>query len=215
MASTTYPTQAGSNVALLRELSLNEIVSRLGAVLIYAWLQGLIFSALALAMGDRRPLHAGRLTANPFAQLSVWGAAIAALFAVSWVRPLHYDPAANRFGGWGVLAVTLGGLAAMALLIPAADLLRQLALLLPRTGSYAALYVIGQFQLITAGSIVLNLLPIPGLAMGAIWQAIRPDQGKRLERHEALGLAVVTAAVVAGLIPTLGTAALPYLRLTG
>ena len=194
---------------------MSEIVSRIGAVLVYAWLQGLIFAALARALGDRRPQYDGRLTANPFAQVSVWGMAVGVLFAMSWVRPLRYEAAANRFGAWGVVLGVLAGLAGMALLVPLADLLRPLALMLPRTGGYAALYSINQFQLVTAGSVLLNLLPIPGLAGGAIWQALRPDQGKRLPRYESIGLAVVTAAVVAGLVPSLGAAVLPYMTLVG
>jgi len=202
-------------MTLLGDLSMGEIVSRIGAVIVFAWLQGLLFAGLARLMGDRRPQYDGRLSPNPFVQLSVWGLAVGVLFAMSWVRPLRYEPASNRLGGWGVVLVVLGGLAAMALLVPAADLLRPLALMLPRTGGYAVLYGINQFQLVAAGSVLLNLLPIPGLAAGAIWQAVRPDQGKRLPRYESIGLAVVTAAVVAGLVPSLGAAVLPYVTLVG
>ena len=202
-------------MTLLGDLSMGEIVSRIGAVIVFAWLQGLLFAGLARLMGDRRPQYDGRLSPNPFVQLSVWGLAVGVLFAMSWVRPLRYEPASNRLGGWGVVLVVLGGLAAMALLVPAADLLRPLALMLPRTGGYAVLYGINQFQLVAAGSVLLNLLPIPGLAAGAIWQAVRPDQGKRLPRYESIGLAVITAAVVAGLVPSLGAAVLPYVTLVG
>ncbi len=182
-------------MALLRDLSMSEIVSRIGAVLVYAWLQGLIFAALALALGDRRPQYDGRLTPNPFAQVSVWGTAVGVLFAMSWVRPLRYEPAGNRFGAWGVVLGVLAGLAVMALLVPLADLLRPLALMLPRTGGYAALYSINQFQLVTAGSVLLNLLPIPGSPAAPSGRRCGRDQGKRLPRYESIGLAVVTAAV--------------------
>ena len=134
-------------MTLLRDLSMSDIVSRIGAVLVYAWLQGLLLAGLARLLGDRRPQFDGRLSANPFAQLSLWGLAIGVLFAMSWVRPLRYEVASNRLGGWGVAVVVLGGLIGMALLVPAADLLRPLALLLPQSGAYVVLYVIGQFQL--------------------------------------------------------------------
>ena len=204
-----------ADVALLRELSLGEIVSRIGAMLIYAWLQGLLFATFARLMADKRPQYEGRLSPNPFVQLSVWGLAVGVLFGMGWVRPLRYDPEANRFGGLGIAVTVLAGLVAMALLVPATDLLRPLALMLPRTGGYAVLYTINQFELVTAGSVLLNLLPIPGLAAGAIWQAVRPDQGKRLGRYESIGLAAITAAIVAGLVPSLGTAVLPYVTLVG
>ena len=41
-----------ADVALLRELSLGEIVSRIGAMLIYAWLQGLLFATFATLIGN-------------------------------------------------------------------------------------------------------------------------------------------------------------------
>jgi len=202
-------------MTLLGDLTLGEIASRIGAMLVFAWLQGLVLAGLARALGDRRPEFEGRLTPNPFAQLSVWGVAVGVLFTMGWVRPLHYDAGSNRLGGWGLLLVLVAGLAAMALLVPAIDLLRPLALQLPQSGGYAVLYWLSQFQLIVAGSVALNLLPIPGLAAGAIWQAVWPDQGKRLGRHEAIGLAVITAAIVAGVLPALGPVVLPYLSLIG
>lgn len=202
-------------MTLLGDLTLGEIASRIGAMLVYAWLQGLLLAGIALLLGDRRPQLEGRLSPNPFAQLSVWGVAVGVLFAMGWVRPLRYDPRSNRLGGWGLLLVIILGLAAMALLIPATDLLRSLALLLPRSGGYAVLYWLNQFQLIVAGSVALNLLPIPGLVAGAIWQAVWPDQGSKLGRTEGIGLAVITAAVVAGLVPALGATVLPYLSLVG
>lgn len=202
-------------MTLLGDLTLSEIASRIGAMLIFAWVQGLLLAGLARALGDRRPQLEGRLSPNPFAQLSVWGAALGVLFAMGWVRPLHYDADSNRLGGRGLLLVIVAGLAAMALLVPAIDLLRPLALLLPRTGGYAVLYALNQLQLIVAGSVVLNLLPIPGLVAGAIWQAVWRKQGRRLGRHEAMGLALVTVAIVAGLVPALGNIVLPYLSLVG
>jgi hypothetical protein len=202
-------------MTLLRDLSMSEIVSRIGAVIVFAWLQGLLLAGFARLLGDRRPQYDGRLSPNPFVQLSLWGLAVGVLFSMSWVRPLRYEPAGNRLGRWGVAVVVLAGLGAMGLLVPAADLLRPLAVMLPRTGGYAVLYFLNQFQLVTVGSVLLNLLPVPGLAAGAIWQAVRPDQGKRLGRYESLGLAAVTAAVVAGLVPSFAAALLPYVTLVG
>lgn len=199
-------------MALLRELSIGGIVSRIAAVLIFAALLGALLALFARLMGDKRPQYDGRLTLNPFAQLSVWGVAIGALFTLSWIRPLRYDPANNRLGPWGVTLVVLAGLAATLTLVPLADLLRPLALLLPRSGSYAALMVLNQFQAVAAGSTLLNLLPIPGLAAGALIQAFRPDIEKRLQRLEPIGLGLVIVAIVAGLLPSLGPAVLPFVR---
>lgn len=198
---------------LLRELSMGEIVSRLAAVLLYAGIQGFVLAALARVLGDRRPAHDGRLTPNPFIHLSVWGALIAALFAMSWIRTIWYDPAATRFGRGKIVLVVVVGLAAMVALVPLIDLLRPMALMLPRTGSYAVLYVLSQLQLVALASAMLNVLPIPGLVGGSVLQAIWPNAERRLRRLEPFGLALVIAAIVAGWLPNLATTVLPWIQL--
>jgi hypothetical protein len=143
--------------------------------------------------------------------LSVWGAVIGALFALTWPRPMRLRASFNRFGFAGVLAAIVLSLLAVALMIPVADWLRGLALGLPRTAGYAVIVVLQQFQIITAGSILLNLLPIPGLAMGSIWVALWPAREKRLVRQEPLGVALVIIALVIGLVPNLASYTLPFL----
>ncbi|MET3924518.1 hypothetical protein [Devosia sp. 2618] len=198
---------------LLRELSMGEIVSRIAAVLIYAGLQGFVLAGLARLLGDRRPNYDGRLTPNPFIHLSVWGAMMAALFSMSWIRTIWYDGKTNRLGRWGIVVVVLVGLAAMVALVPLLDLVRPLALMLPRTGGYAVLYVIGQLQVIALASALLNLLPIPGLVGGGVLQAIWPEQERRLRRMEPFGLALIIVAIVAGWLPNLATMLMPYVQL--
>ena len=198
---------------LLRELSMGEIVSRLAAVLLYAGLQGLVLAGLARLLGDKRPSYDKRLTPNPFAHLSVWGALIAALFGMSWVRTLWYDAKSNRLGRWGVALVVLAGLLAMVALVPLLDLLRPLALLLPRTGGYVVLYVLEQLQMMALASAMLNLLPIPGLIGGGFLQAIWPEQERRWRKWEPFGLALVIVGIVAGFIPNLATSVLPFVTL--
>lgn len=199
-------------MALLGSLSLSEIVTRIAAVLLFAALQASILAGLARLVGDARPQHEGRLALNPFVQVSVWGVVSAVLFALSWVRPLRYDPKAMRFGGWGLLLVIVAGLALMLAVVPLSDFLRPLLLMLPRTAGYAALYVLNQFQVITVGSVVLNCLPVPGLAMGALLQLAWPDRERRFERLVPIGLGLVFAAIVAGLVPNAAAAVMPYLR---
>lgn len=200
-------------MALLGELTIGEIVSRLAAALIYAGLQGLLLAGFARLLGDKRPAYDGRLTPNPFAHLAVWGAVMAALLTVSWIRPMRMDPEQNRFARWGLVLVAALSLLAMLALVPLADLLRPLALMLPRTAGYSVLYVLAQFQIITLGAVLLNLLPVPGLIGGLVLQAIWPKQERRLMRWEPIALAAVIAGLVSGLIPSLGPALLPYLRL--
>lgn len=176
---------------------MGEIVSRLAAFLLFAALQGFILAALARAMGDKRPQHDGRLSPSPFVHLTVWGAVLAALFAVSYIRSIWYDGRQNRLGRGGIALVTLLGLAAMLVVMPLIDGLQLLAFSLPRTGSYVVIYVLDQLQLIIASSALLNWLPVPGLVGGGFLQALWPDQERRLRRAEPICLAIIIAAIVA------------------
>lgn len=184
---------------------MGEITSRLAAVLIFAALQGLLIAGLARLLGDRRPAHDGRLTINPFNHVSVWGALIAALFGMSWIRSIWLDAGANRLGRLGAGLVPVLGLAAMLAILPLSDLLRPLFLMLPRTGGYVTLYVLDQFQKLTLASVMLNVLPLPGLVAGGVLQAVWPGEERRLRRLEPFCLALVIVAIVAGWLPNLAT----------
>jgi hypothetical protein len=178
------------------------IVSRLAAVLLYAALQGTLLAGIARVFGDRRPQHDGRLTLNPFVHVSAWGAAMAALFSVSWVRSIWYDPEGNRLDRLGVVLVAPLGLAGVLVLLPAVDGLQRLALLLPRTGASAVLLVLDQLQTIAISSVLLNCLPLPGLVGGALLQALRPREERRLRQAEPICLGLVVALIVAFGFPT-------------
>ena len=199
-------------VQFLRELSIGEIVSRLAGVLLYVGLQGVLLAGLAWLMGDRRPRFDGRLSLNPFVHLSVWGAVMAALFAASWPRAVWFDAAQNRLGRIGVALVTLGALVAMVVLVVLVNLVQPVALLLPRSGSYVVLYVLGQFKLIAVSASILNLLPVPGLAGGGWLQAIWPQSERRLRRAEPICLAIVVAVIVAGGYPNPAPMILSYVQ---
>lgn len=192
---------------------MGEIVSRIAAVLLYAGIQGLLLAGMARLFGDKRPHYEGRLTANPFAQVSVWGTVMAALFAMSWVRPMRFDPAQNRLGRLGLVLVAALALAAMVAVVPIVDLLRPLALMLPRTGGYAVIYVLSQLQIVVMASVALNVLPIPGLIGGVVWQAIWPGEERRLLRLEPFGLALVIVGIVAGWLPNVAGMLLPLVQL--
>ena len=176
---------------------MGELVSRLAAVLLYAGLQGVLLAGLARLLGDKRPMHDGRLSPNPLTHLSVWGAAMSALFGVSWIRSIWFDAGQNRLGQRGVALVTVGGLVAMMVAVLIIGLIQPLALILPRTGSYTVLYVLEQFRLIAISSIVLNVLPVPGLIGGGLLQALWPERERQFRRAEPICLAIVVAVIVA------------------
>lgn len=203
-------------MSLLRNLTVDALVSRLVAMLFFSAVLGFLTAMLARFLGDRRPQFAGRLTLNPFTHLAVSGALLAAFFGVGWVRTMPFDAGKNRFGAAGVLAAALSGLVLTLLTIPLIDLLRSLAVsTLPQTGGYAVVYAMMQYQEVALASCLLGLLPLPGLACGALWPALWPGREKRIERMEPVALAGVAAIVVAGVFGDPVPALLPYFSALG
>ncbi|KKB80606.1 hypothetical protein VW29_16470 [Devosia limi DSM 17137] len=199
----------------LNNLTMEEIVTRVVALLIFAALQGAILAGLARAMGDSRPRHDGRLTLNPFPHLAVLGLAMAVLFRMGWIRPLRYDVNSNRLGRWGLVVIALGGPLLMLSAIPLADLLAPLVQAsLPRTAGYVVLYSLQQFQIVCAGSVLLNLLPLPGLIGGTLLEAIWPSAEKRLQKAEPVVLVGLCVLLVLGWVPDFSPVLLDWLRLS-
>ena len=189
-------------MGLLSELTVGLLASRVGAFLLYSAVLGGLLALVARLLGFLRPQHEGRLTANPFAHLSVWGLAMAALFQMGWIRPLRVDAEESLQSRSRLAAVPILGLGAMLLLIPLLDLLRPvLQAALPRTGGYAVLGVIAQLQQITLASTLLNVLPLPGLAGGLLLQAARPSAEPTLRRWEPFVLAGIIVLLVTGWLP--------------
>lgn len=181
-------------------------------MLFFSAVLGCLMAILARILGDRRPQYDGRLTANPFSHVAVPGALLAAIFGMGWIRTMRFDREQNRWGWVGVLFVPLAAILLTILTIPITDILRNLAVnTLPPTGAYAVIHTLIQYQQVTLASCVLNLLPLPGLACGAIWSAFRPDREKRIIRFEPIALGILAAAIVAGLVTNPTPALLPYL----
>lgn len=190
---------------------MGTLVSRLAAVLVLSAVLGIATALVAWLLGDQRAKSASRLTIDPFSHLAVSGALVAAVFGVGWIRAMPFDARQNRWGAAGVAFAALSGLGVTALTIPMMDPLRSLAVnTLPQTGGYAVVYTMIQYQEIALASCLLNLLPLPGLACGAIWPAVWPGRAKRLDRLEPVSRAVLTAVIVSGVIGDPVPTLLPY-----
>lgn len=199
----------------LNNLTMEEIVTRVLALLIYAALQGAVLAGMARLMGDSRPRHDGRLTLNPFAHVAMLGLAMAVLFRMGWIRTLRYDLASNRLGRWGLVLIALGGPLIMLASIPLADLLAPLLQsALPRTAGYVALYSLQQFQVVCTASVLLSLLPLPGLIGGTLLVAIWPSAEKRLQKAEPAVLVGLCVLLVLGWVPDFSSSLLSLLKLT-
>lgn len=198
-------------MSLLRDLTVSALVSRLVAMLVLCAVLGGLTALTARLLGDRRPQHEGRLTLNPFAHVAVGGTLVAAVFGMGWIRPLRFNAAENRWGAAGTVLAPLGALILTLATIPLVDPLRSLAVsVLPRTTGYAVVYTMAQYQQVALGSCLLNLLPIPGLAGGVLWTALRPDKEKRISLIEPVALGLLAAVIVAGLISSPARMLLPY-----
>lgn len=201
-------------MSFLNTITMEQLATRIAAMLFYVALQGAILAALARVLGDQRPRYDGRLTLNPFVHIAVSGFAMAALFRSGWIRPLRFDIAANRFGRAGLVLIAVVGLLIMLALIALSDLLRApIEAFLPRTAGYSVLYIIQQFQELATASTLLNILPLPGLIGGIVWQAAFPAAERRLERLGSLVMAGLCVLLILGWIPDFSAALLDHLRL--
>ena len=87
------------------DLTLQQVVLRIGAVLLIASVHGFAIAATACALGDPGPRHDDRLSLNPLRHVDPLGGLLAVLFTVGWIRPIAMDPGRLRPGAAGLLAV--------------------------------------------------------------------------------------------------------------
>ena len=97
----SYPSPQGRSVSggdVFFDLTLNQLVLRLVAMVAIAAVHGLAVAGAAVALGDPGPRHDGRFTLNPLAHLDLLGATSGVLFSVGWIKPVAIDPALLRIG---------------------------------------------------------------------------------------------------------------------
>lgn len=197
-------------MTLLNDLTMQVLLSRIAAFLLFAAIHGGALAALAVLLKARGPWRQERRTLNPLAHLSMPGLAMAVLFRSGWIRPMHIETEGMRGGRLGLVAIALGALAISLAMVPLADLLRPLvAAGLPRTAGYAVLRVIVAFQDLSLASVALNLLPLPGLTAGLVLQAVLPGHTARLRRLQGPVAVLLVVVLVAGWFPD----PLPVMRL--
>jgi Zn-dependent protease len=185
-------------MALLNDLTLQAILSRLVAYVVLAAVHGFALAAAARLMGDPAPMYNGRLTLNPMIHLSVPGLAMTILFKLGWIAPVRIDPDKLRLGRWGMIVCVLAAFAATLALVPLLWPLRQLAVLtLPRTMGYTVVIVLNTIQEVAVSFAVFNLIPLPPLTGSLLLVAIRPALARRFMLSRSLfeGLMVLVVAI--------------------
>jgi Zn-dependent protease len=199
------------------DLSLHQLIIRLGAFIVIIAIHGFALATIARALGDRGPEFDERLTLNPISHLDMLGAATMILFQLGWIRPIAIDPAALRLGRLGLVVCVLGSLA-----VTLAAVILLLGLRIPVL-SYMSTAIIPTVIATLNGAVemctwfvVFNLIPLPPLTGAYFLVAARPSLAPLLAKYRiyaAIGLAalILTGApqwvlqpardAIAGLLP--------------
>jgi len=185
----------------LPDITLNQVLLRVGAALLTLGAYGLAAAVASRAAGDRGPAYDGRLTPNPFTHLDVIGLVAAVFYRVTWMRPLGADPREFKRPLLGsALLVAAGTLAALALAFLAL-LARPLVLRMigSNAGFTAAALLDNTFE-VAAATALLNLVPLPPLLAGVLWGAAGGRARELAERPatRVIGTVLVAVLLVSG-----------------
>lgn len=187
---------------LLNDLTMQQILARIVACLLFMGVHGLVLAGIARAFGNRRPAWDGRLTPNPFVHFTLPALFMSVLFHAAWIRPMRIEPAETRGGRGGVALVALIALALTLAVVPLIDQVRPLAAThMPRTAGYVAIVLLTEAQRLFTVSVVLNLLPLPVLTGRLFLLAAWPRLDRRFRRAEPLAAALLVVVLVAGWWP--------------
>lgn len=186
-------------MVFLYNLTMADIVTRILAALIYAGLQGGLIAGFLRLMGDRSAQEQGRLTLNPFSHVTLSGLFLAIAFRASWITPMPHAKAGPRLRPLFAVLLSFG---VMIALVPVLDLLRlPLHENLTRGAGYLVLVTITALQYLLVGAVAINLLPLPGMALGNALPAIFPSLAKRYRKSAGLGMAAVAILLILGWYP--------------
>lgn len=186
------------------DLSLQQLILRLFALLFIAAAHGAAVTGTAVALGDAGPRHDGRLSLNPFTHLDILGGISAVLFAVGWIKPVAIDPAQLRPGRIGLVLIVIAAAAATLLGALALRLARPLLLpMLPDTASALAFALIETTVQLSLWFALVNLLPLPCLTGGHLLTAIAPRWRDALWRSRIVVAALLAVLAATGLVTNL------------
>jgi Zn-dependent protease len=183
------------------DLTLQQVVLRIVAVLLMVGVHGFAVAGAATAMGDPGPRYDERLTMNPLRHFDVIGGVLTVLFGFGWIRPIAVDPDKLRTGRAGLVAVIAAGFCATLLLAALLRLLRPSVLnLLPDTASATFFVFVETLGQLCVSFAVFNLLPLP-LVTGQHWLvAIRPGSRAALRRIQPYGAVALALLIVTGVV---------------
>lgn len=166
-------------------LSLEQVLLRVVAALIVAGVLGGVQGTVATMIGDRGPAHAGRASFSPFSHLGGFGFLAFLVAGVGWIRSIDLRTEEPRWSRQAGVVMAVAGVAAALALGALAIMLRGPVLqFVPGQAAFTVvrvLNVVGQVAVVTG---ILNLIPLPPLAAGAIWSGWLPSLARRLAKAE-------------------------------
>jgi Zn-dependent protease len=181
------------------DLTLNQLVLRLIAMVFIAGLHGIAVAGTAVVLGDPGPRYDRRLRVNPVAHLDLFGTLAGVLFAVCWVKPLAIDPTLLRGGRFGLVLVVIAGAGATLAGAVALRLVRPPLLPLlddsAAQSTFALIEVIGELSVWFA---LVNVLPLPCLTGGHLLVALLPQWREALQRSQLYVGILLTALAATG-----------------
>lgn len=188
----------------MRDLTLQQVMLRIGAVLLIASVHGFAIAATACAMGDSGPRYDDRLTLNPLRHIDPIGGLLTVLFTVGWIRPVAVDPGRLRAGQAGLLAMVVGASCATIALAVLLRLMRAFVLnMLPDTAAATLFVFVETVGQLCVSFTVFNLLPLPLLSGQHILVAVLPQRRDTLRRAQPYFAVLLALLIATGVVARL------------
>ncbi len=186
------------------DLTLQQVVLRIGAVLLIASVHGFAVAATACAMGDAGPRYDGRLGLSPLRHVDPIGGLLMVLFTVGWIRPVAVDPDRLRAGRIGLLAVIIVASCATLGLGLLLRVVRPIVLNMPPDTAAATFFVfveiVGQLCI---SFTLFNLLPLPPLTGAHVLVAVLPRKRDVLRRAQPWFVVLLALLIATGVVARL------------
>jgi Zn-dependent protease len=186
------------------DLTLQDIVLRIVALLLISSVHGFTVAATACALGDAGPRHDARLTLNPLRHADLLGGLLAVLFTFGWIRPIALDADRWWIGRAGSVVVVFGASCATLCLAMLLQLVRPAVLnLLPDTASSTFFVLVATVGQLCVSFTLFNLLPLPPLTGQHLLLVLLPwkhDVLRRIGPYVAvlLALSIATGVILTG-----------------
>ncbi len=186
------------------DLTLQQVVLRIGAVLLIASVHGFAVAATACAMGDAGPRYDDRLGLSPLRHVDPIGGLLMVLFTVGWIRPVAVDPDRLRPGRVGLLVVVIGASCATLGLGLLLRVVRPIVLnMLPDTAAatfFIFVEIVGQLCI---SFTLFNLLPLPPLTGAHLLVAVLPRKRDVLRRTQPYFVVLLALLMATGVLARL------------